>query len=250
VKHAFRPLQRLLGVKVIAIVGCDGSGKSTLAHGLIDQLRCEMATQFIYLGQSSGRIKDWIGRLPILGAPLAAYLVSKSENTHAHQSMPVGIVTALAMYLLSRWRTHKFRRLLRLDRRGTLVITDRYPQAEIPGFHFDGPELPTKNPGGRTVRKLAAREERLYRWMAGHVPLLVIRLNVDVATAHARKPDHKLAELGEKIAVLPRLGFNGARIVDLDGREPASLVLDAALQEVRAVLGMPHARPASEHARV
>jgi hypothetical protein len=140
------------------------------------------------------------------------------------------------IYLLSRWRMHKFRRMLALCRRGVLVVTDRYPQAEVAGFHFDGQGLEATAGDGWWVRWLAARERRCYAWMARHVPMLVIRLDVDVATAHARKPDHARAVLQRKIEVLPQLHYNGARILALDAGAPADQVLERALSEVRALL--------------
>ncbi len=56
-------------VRVIAIVGCDGSGKSTLTASLVNELAARMPTEHIYLGQSSGRIGEWISQLPVIGAP-------------------------------------------------------------------------------------------------------------------------------------------------------------------------------------
>ncbi|HAO2056951.1 TPA: hypothetical protein IHJ75_004520, partial [Escherichia coli] len=49
-------------VRVIAIVGCDGSGKSTLTASLVNELAARMPTEHIYLGQSSGRIGEWISQ--------------------------------------------------------------------------------------------------------------------------------------------------------------------------------------------
>ena len=126
--------------------------------------------------------------------------------------------------------------LLRLSRRGVVVITDRYPQAEVPGFHFDGPGLGAVNAESWLGRKLAARGLRLYQWMASHVPTLLIRLNIDADTAHIRKPDHKLSILRDKVTIIPGLHFNGARILDLDGRDPYDHVLSAALVAARAEL--------------
>ncbi|BBD80568.1 hypothetical protein [Aerosticca soli] len=140
---------------------------------------------------------------------------------------------------------HPFRRLLRKCRRGVLIVTDRYPQAEVPGFRFDGPQL-AKTPGGNgLVRRLAASELRLYQWMAAHVPLLVIRLDIDEATAHARKPDHGLDELRDKIAVMRRLRYNGATIVDIDARRPYPEVLAQALAAIDGALASPQTGPAS-----
>jgi hypothetical protein len=59
----------------------------------------------------------------------------------------------------------------------------------------------------------------MYQEMASHLPTLVIRLNVDIDTAFARKLDHARELLERKIAVTPQLTFGGAPIVELDGRE-------------------------------
>lgn len=223
---------------VIAVVGCDGSGKSTLTADLFAQLRDEQPTELLYLGQSSGNIADWIRSLPLIGAAFGRYLVRKAERAHAKEktSASPDIPTALVIHLLSRWRKHKFRRMLALDRRGVVVIADRYPQAEVPGFYFDGPGLTARDARNAVVRWLAARELRLYQRMAGHLPALVIRLNIDADTAHARKPDHKLSMLQDKVTVIPTLHFNGARILDLNGCDPYPQVLQAALSAARTTI--------------
>lgn len=223
-------------MSVIALTGCDGAGKSTLLADLVARLREQGPTEPLYLGQSSGRIGEWIATLPLIGRSLNRYLVRKSERVHARPASPPGGVTALAIYLLSRWRAHKFHRMLVMCRRGVLVVTDRYPQAEIPGFLFDGPQLAKTQGGNWWIRALRVRERKLYEWMAAEVPMLVIRLNVDAETAHARKPDHKLAALREKIAAWPNLTFNGASILDLDAREEAGAVLNTSLRAVNAAL--------------
>ena len=221
---------------MIAVVGCDGAGKSTLTTDLIASLRDRGPVEQLYLGQSSGNIVRWIKELPVVGQPFGRYLVRRAARAHGQDKKAPDAATALVIYLLSLWRAHKFRRMLALCRRGIPIITDRYPQAETPGFHFDGPGLGLVRSDNWLVRRLAARELRLYQWMASHVPALIIRLNIDADTAHARKPDHKLAMLRDKVAVIPALRFNGARILDLDGRDPYAQVLDRALRTVHTAL--------------
>ena len=222
--------------RVIAVTGCDGAGKSTLTDDLLAQLDIEEPVEWLYLGQSSGNIARWIKDLPLIGAPIGRYLVGKANRAHIEKTKGSDTATTLVIYALSHWRAHKFRRMLRMCRRGVVVITDRYPQAEVPGFHFDGAGLGGVNPESWLARTLAAREQRLYEWMASHVPALVIRLNIDADTAHSRKPDHKLSMLRDKVAILPNLHFNGARILDLDGRDPYEQVLAAALTAARTAL--------------
>ena len=81
-------------VHVIAIVGCDGSGKSTLTASLVNELAARMPTEHIYLGQSSGRIGEWISQLPVIGAPFGRYLRSKAAHVHEKPSTPPGNITA------------------------------------------------------------------------------------------------------------------------------------------------------------
>ncbi|MCX7190327.1 MAG: hypothetical protein NTU92_08155 [Methylotenera sp.] len=219
---------------VIAVVGCDGSGKSTLTADLINHLAQHRQVEWLYLGQSSGNIGEWIKNLPIIGASFGRYLARKAERAHNNneETSSPDTLTALVIFLLSLWRAHKFRRMLKLSRLGVLVIADRYPQAEVSGFYFDGQGLNSANAQSWLARKLLRQEMWLYQWMASHIPTLLIRLNIDAETAHARKPDHKLAMLRDKVRVIPTLHFNGAPILDLNGRDPYPQVLDAALAAI------------------
>jgi hypothetical protein len=136
------------------------------------------------------------------------------------------------MYLLSLWRALLLLRVKRLSRLGVQIIADRYPQAEIPGFHYDGPGLTVNRTDNWFVSKLAQREQKMYEWMAQHRPALIIRLKIDAEVALARKPDHDIAELRDKISVLPLLQFNGARVHDIDATIPYAQVLESALQAI------------------
>jgi thymidylate kinase len=215
---------------VIAVVGCDGSGKSSLTTDLNNLLGETRPTRLLYLGQSSGNIGAWIKALPLIGTPAGRYLARKAESSHDKTTKTTDKATALAIFCLSLWRAYKFRRMLSLNNRGVVVVTDRYPQAQISGFYYDGTGLGAVKTNSWLVRKLAAVEFRLYQWMANHVPALVIRLNVDADTAHARKPDHKLSVLKDKVTVIPNLRFNGAQVLDLNGCAPYQEVLSTALQ--------------------
>ena len=224
---------------IIAVVGCDGSGKSTLTGDLLAHLGKEHETELVYLGQGSGNILTWILGIPLIGKPLGRYLKNRSKKAHDKEDKASSqdATTALVMYLLSRWRNHKFKRMLKRSRSGATIIADRYPQAEVPGFYYDGTGLAITPETTGFVRWLAKRELRLYEKMASHLPDLLIRLNIDAETAHARKPDHKLAMLQDKVRVIPTLTFSGAHILDLDGTSPYAQVLEAALSAARTASG-------------
>ncbi|MBJ17895.1 MAG: hypothetical protein GY910_24325 [bacterium] len=223
---------------LVAVIGCDGSGKTSLTKDLEAILRNDGPVERRYLGTVSGETGDKIKRLPVIGIRLEHYLAAKARRAQDTRKKLPGTGTALLMYLFSLRRRHHIRELLALSRRGVVVIADRFPQAQIPGFHYDGTGLSGPHGDNWMIRKLAAKERELYRWMASHIPSLVIRLNIDLETALARKPDHNSVELRDKIAVASKLGFNGARIVDIDARAPYPQVLDATLKAVRESLGI------------
>lgn len=222
---------------LIAVVGCDGTGKSTLTGDLLAHLRLRGPAERRYLGLVSGEMGEKIKHLPLVGVRLERHLARGAERAQDMRQKLPGTGTALIMYVLSLWRSAHLKRAVRLARQGVTVITDRYPQAEIPGFHYDGPGLGAHRGHTWLVRKLAACEQRLYEQMARARPALVIRLGIDADTARARKPDHAVAELRDKIAVMARLHFNGARIVDIDTRAPYREVLRAALQAIDSATG-------------
>lgn len=213
----------------IALVGCDGSGKSTLAGDLTALLNREAPTRSMYLGLGTGDLGRRIGHLPLIGGIVERFLTAKAGKAHSapDKRLP-GMVTALAMYGFSLARKRRFDQVVAMRQSGIRVITDRYPQAELPGG-FDGPGLAWTRRGTPAVERLAARERALYQDMAACRPTLVIRLNVDADTALARKSDHTRALLEKKLAILPTLRFGGAPIVDVDATRPYLEVLTTVL---------------------
>jgi thymidylate kinase len=218
--------------RVFAVVGCDGTGKSTLTADLVSELRQRVPVERRYLGLVSGEMGDRIKRLPLIGVRLEARLARKAALAQDMRRRLPGVWTALIMYGLSLWRAAHLRRVWRLARRGVVVITDRYPQAEIPGFRCDGPGLSVGRSRNRLVRWLAVREQRLYERLARYHPTLVIRLDIDAATAQRRKPDHAFAELADKAATMAKLRFDGARVLDIDARRPYPEVMAAAFAAI------------------
>jgi len=217
---------------VIAVIGCDGSGKSTLTADLLRHLQKQGPAQRRYLGIVSGEVGDKIKALPLIGVRLERYLAAKAFRAQDMKKKIPGTGTAIIMHLLSYWRALHLIKVMRLSRRGVKIIADRYPQAEIAGFRYDGPGVTATEDDSWLLRKLAAREQKLYQWMAQYKPALVIRLNIDVETAFSRKPDHDMNELKDKIAVMPQLNFNGAKICELDAKAPYDEVLAGALAAI------------------
>ncbi len=222
----------------VALIGCDGSGKSTLTRDLVMLLGRRAPTRSMYLGLGTGDLGRRIGEIPVIGRVFERFLTGKAKKAHdgkgdgrAEKRLP-GLATALAMYGFSLSRHRRFRQVLGFRRDGVQVITDRYPQAEVPGS-FDGPGLSWKRKGSALVERLALRERALYEDMAAYRPTVVIRLNVDIDTALGRKSDHQRDMLEKKLAVVPTLRFAGAHIVDVDATRPYHEVLETVLAVLR-----------------
>lgn len=220
---------------MVAIVGCDGSGKSTITADLIKTMQKIRPTERRYLGLISGEDGDKIKKLPIIGVWLERRLAKKSEKTQSMRSEAPPLWAAFIMYALSCWRSSNFHKARALAESGVLVIADRYPQAEISGFHYDGPGLGVERVKGWLLKEMAKREVVIYEKLANYQPELIIRLDIDVETAFARKPDHSYQELSDKIGVMRQLNYNGANILDLDSRKPYEEVLASVVAAVKAI---------------
>ncbi|WP_269933686.1 hypothetical protein [Serratia liquefaciens] len=230
---------------LIAVVGSDGTGKSTLTTDLVKNLQKYRATERRYLGLISGEDGDKIKRLPIIGVWLERRLAAKSDKTQRMSNKPPALWAALIMYGFSVWRAANLRKVQRLAQSGVLVISDRFPQAEISGFYYDGPGIGVERAKGWLMTRLAAREKRLYQSMALYRPELIIRLDIDVDTAFSRKPDHSYEELKDKISAMVRLQYNGSRIIELDAKAPYDEVLEKALNAISSVAMIPSRPQAS-----
>lgn len=231
---------------LIAVIGCDGSGKSTVTEALEAWMNARRPTVVCHLGKQSGNIGRQIARLPLLGSRLDKSIHAKARKAQGEKGP--GLVEALVIYAFALRRARRFRRMTKLRRSGHAIIADRFPQIAVPG-PMDGLGLAAARPGG-LVGLLAASERRLFETMTAQAPDLVLRLNVSLEVAAARKPDHRFTSLQRKIGDVPKLRFGSAPIVELDAEEPLEVVLQRAKAAVAALLeGRPsEARPVSDAA--
>ncbi|HBV4183196.1 TPA: thymidylate kinase [Escherichia coli] len=217
---------------LIAVIGSDGSGKSTVCEHLITVVEKYGAAERVHLGKQAGNVGRAVTKLPLMGKSLHKTIERNQVKTA--KKLP-GPVPALVITAFVARRLLRFRHMLACRRRGLIVLTDRYPQDQIPGA-YDGTVFPPNVEGGRFVswlasqeRKafhwMASQERKAFHWMASHKPDLVIKLNVDLEVACARKPDHKRESLARKIAITPQLTFGGAQLVDINANQPLEQVL-------------------------
>lgn len=206
---------------IIAIIGCDGSGKSTISEHLIGFINQYESAVKVHLGKQAGNVERQLVKLPLLGKKLGKTIDRKKVSVAKSK---IGVVPALVMMIFVLRRLFRFRRMLRLRKQGLIILADRYPQMQIPGA-YDGVLLPEHVPGRPFINWLACREHQAFRWMTSYKPDLVLKLNVDIDVACARKPDHRRESLEKKVAVTSKLNFPDSETVDIDVNQPLDHVL-------------------------
>ncbi|MDI2091452.1 nucleoside/nucleotide kinase family protein [Commensalibacter oyaizuii] len=204
---------------LIAFIGCDGSGKSTLSADITTMLNKQIPAQRCYLGQGSGYIGRKIRELKIIGPILDRVINKKAKTARTKGKKIPGLLTAIVIFAFSCVRFYHFQQMMRLRQKGIIVVTDRYPQTDVPGF-YDGPGLSAAETQNWFISKLVKWEYKLYDRMASIKPDIIFRLNIDVDTAFYRKPDHDYALLQAKVEATHKLSFRGARMIDIDSTIP------------------------------
>ncbi len=234
------------GGRIIAIIGCDGSGKSSLAQDLLAWLSWKLDVRRLYLGVGDGEI-SWSTRLLKGGALRAqARQDQRSAQRSASATQPKmgglklkqaakDLGVGLLNLSFAQERARKLRRAAALRQDGVILITDRYPQDQVRGI-YDGPRTLRKAQATPIRERFAQREDALFGEMKGIRPDLVIRLNVSVEVALARKPQHKRPEISRKVKLTPQLHFPGSQLVDLDAEQPIEEVSKAARRAIWMLL--------------
>ena len=221
---------------LIAIIGCDGSGKSTVSEAVLAWARRFGPAEAVHLGKQSGNVGRAIGQWPLIGKSLDRAIVHQSKNTHGKRGdKNPKLLPALVIFGFQLRRLRRFHRMMALWNRNVIIVSDRFPQLDVPGA-YDGTLFSVSTPASPLVRWMARRERAQFEWMTSHRPDLVIRLNVDLDTACARKPDHKREALRKKVLATPLFTFKGAPIVEIDSTRPLAEVLDQAKAAVTTTL--------------
>lgn len=223
---------------VVAVIGVDGSGKSTTTATIRTWLRAEIDVVSIYFGTGGGRPSMLLLPFKLMVPLITRCFVTKPKgSSHGNvSSRPAGPVYSV---LLTTWAgvlaVEKRSKLLAARRgaeRGLVVLADRYPQNEDPGYN-DGPLLPRLN---RVPQGLHRFEASAYALARDLPPDLVIKLVVTPQTAARREPEMDPTVIGNRIEAARRLTFPGARVVSLDAEQPLEDVVRAIKCEVWRML--------------
>ena len=219
---------------LVAIIGSDGSGKSTVSGALDKWLRYKLDSHLVYMGSGDGRA-GWLNglRRKISGRLRSARRKGSRAGppqAEAQAGFAARVYRLLDLLLLRR-KLRLLRRCRRLAEGGSVILLDRYPQDQFAAIS-DGP----RQRGGRGFAFAAKAEERLLSEARRLGPDLVLRLRVDAATAHARKPDHDPGNIARKCEVIDALEFPQSRVMTIDANAPLDRVLLAAKRAVWSFL--------------
>ncbi len=218
------------GGLTVAFLGADGAGKSTLTSAIADWLSREVAVVTTYGGSGAGsaslprRLLQSVGGLQrLLRSPPGARVAAAPPR---RGTSPPSLARLVWILALARERGRRARDARRARGLGMLVVSDRLPQSQFPGWN-DGPRLvPWLETGSRLVRAAARREQAAFRLAELSAPDVVIKLHVSPEVAARRKPETPAEQLRTGIDMVRRLAFPPTtRVVDLDAEQPLHAVL-------------------------
>jgi thymidylate kinase len=226
------------GGVIVAFVGCDGSGKSTMVAESRKFLAPKLDVYPMYLGSGAG--SSSLLRKPMKLVRDLVFGKARDRDTIAKKARvgddhPTAMSGAKAVWALTlaNEKSRKLRKVMKARTRGMVVICDRWPQMQFPG-ELDGPRLTHWSHGNAVQRRLAAYELRPYELARRFPPDIVIRLDVDVETAAARRPEDGHDYLAHRIDLVRALDFDGSLFgaVEIDGTQPPDKVLTAILRSI------------------
>ncbi|WP_279122474.1 hypothetical protein [Holdemania filiformis] len=191
----------------VAFVGSDGAGKSTTIAYLNKEFSKKIDVKCIYLGSGDGSSS-------LLRKPMKAVakkvggkgLGDKVEKEYEGKSNKISIKARLYSFAKIIWaltlaveKKKKIKKITKARNSGMLVLIDRYPQIDFPGYS-DGPLLDKylSNQKG-ILYKIALFEKGIYEFAQINKPDLALKLIVSPEIAIDRKPEMTKEQIDAKI---------------------------------------------------
>jgi thymidylate kinase len=222
------------GGLTIAFIGVDGAGKSTLVAEIAEWLSHEVAVVSTYGGSGKGsaafprRVLQGLAALLRRAtgrASVTSRRAASAPGAHAG-APPVSFARAIWVSALARERRKRARIARGARSRGMIVVSDRLPQSQFPGWN-DGPRLGDWVDHPSWWLRLAARREReAFRLAELCPPDLVIKVVVSPEVAARRKPETPPKQIQTGVELVRRLSYPAAtRIAEIDGSQPLRQVI-------------------------
>jgi len=124
----------------------------------------------------------------------------------------------------------KMRKMVKARNNGLLVLTDRYPQSNMPGCS-DGPLLSRYREAGGFLQKIYEWELGIYKSASINPPDLAIKLVVPTEIAVARKPEMTFEEIEKKKSVVMKMDISEHSVV-IDTSRPFEITRGEVMKEI------------------
>lgn len=211
---------------VVAFIGCDGAGKSTTIEYVRKEFGKKIDVRTIYLGSGDGSSSLLRKPMSLIAKKIGGRGIGHSlEKNYAnkengykkipYKAILYTIAKVIWAYTLANEKKKKILKITKARNNGILVLVDRYPQTEFPGYS-DGPLL-SKYLENKSVflYQIAKREMNIYKSAYINPPDLTLKLMVPTEIAIARKPEMTIEEIDKKkVAVMKMNLSRNSLIID------------------------------------
>lgn len=203
---------------LIAVIGSDGAGKSTVVGRLADQLGSGFRSTEIHMGKPDRSI---FSRLLRRGLSMLGMETGGAAHPPWDEFLegPPGAGHLIGNVLVARDRALLARRARRSVATGYIIISDRFPRAELATMDT-----------ARNARIADRFPSTLFRWLAGvegryHAQIgepdiaVILRVSPDVAVARRHEQDESFVRIrATEVASVDWNGL-GVTVVDADQNE-------------------------------
>lgn len=225
------------GGVVVAILGCDGAGKSTTLEYVKKEFSKKLDVASIYFGSGDG--SSSLLRKPMklvakrVGGKGVGHAVDKEYSEHKSISLKSKLYSFAKIIwaiTLAKEKKSKQRQMVKARNNGMLVLTDRYPQSNMPGAS-DGPLLDRYRNGTGILKLVADWERRIYESFSINPPDLTVKLMVPTDLAIARKPEMTIDEIENKKKIVMDMNISEHTVV-IDTSRPFEITRGEVMKEI------------------
>ena len=177
---------------VIAISGVDGSGKSTMLEELCNVFGKFLTIRSFHLGKPQGKFIESIWRAMGNRSTNASMAGTSSNN------LPTSKVRAFNGMILALMRLRLARSIIKLSRKGGLMVTDRWPTNEL--GKMDGPRIVIGKDSGWLESSCKKIETWAYTVMPRADVCYFFEVPIEIATSRNRSRVKENKETDEMIS--------------------------------------------------
>lgn len=225
------------GGLVVAILGCDGAGKSTTLSYIKKEFNKKLDVVSIYFGSGDGSSSFLRKPMKLVAKKVGGKGVGHAVEKEYEEKKKVSLKSRLYSVAKVLWaitlaneKKTKQRQMVKARNNGLLVLTDRYPQNNMPGAS-DGPLLSRYQNGHGFMKRISYWEQKIYASFSLNVPDLAIKLMVPTEVAIARKPEMTVEEIENKKRIVMSMDISEHTAI-IDTSRPFEITRGEVMKEI------------------